>query len=263
MVNLSIRRKRSGVPVLSRREIDCIGERFVADFYPDALKEPQDLDVDSFAQNYLGMGLDYQYLSHCGVYLGMTVFNDTNALPVYNPAEQKAEYISARANTIIIDNSLLDASQEHRYRFTVGHECAHGILHGPYFRYDPRQLSWYDDSSVAMIQCRTDFGKTEKKNKKYWTEKDRMEWQANAFSSAVLMPKSMVLRVAEKIRRQYPGPEYETECAYCLAQETSDAFNVSFESATYRLKDLGVLSREIQLVPSVLNFIDVSKDEVS
>ena len=72
-----ITRKRSGVPVLSRKEIDGIGENLVGDFMPDALITPQEIDIDSFAQNYLGMDQDFQYLSHCGVYLGMTVFNDT------------------------------------------------------------------------------------------------------------------------------------------------------------------------------------------
>lgn len=73
MVRLNINRKRSGVPVLSRKQIDDIGERLVQDFCPDAMIHPQALDVDLFAQDYLGMEQDYQYLSHCGVYLGMTV----------------------------------------------------------------------------------------------------------------------------------------------------------------------------------------------
>lgn len=68
MVNLGIYKKRSGVPVLSEKDIDVLGEKLVADFCPDALKEPQALDMDSFAQNYLGMEQDYQYLSHYGVY---------------------------------------------------------------------------------------------------------------------------------------------------------------------------------------------------
>ena len=55
MVNLGIYKKRSGVPVLSGKDIDVLGEKLVADFCPDALKEPQALDMDSFAQNYLGM----------------------------------------------------------------------------------------------------------------------------------------------------------------------------------------------------------------
>ena len=107
MVRLNINRKRSGVPVLSRKQIDDLGERLVYDFCPDAMVNPQPLDVDLFAQDYLGMEQDYQYLSHCGVYLGMTVFNDTNKVVVFNPDKNEAEYISAKAGTIIIDNTLL------------------------------------------------------------------------------------------------------------------------------------------------------------
>lgn len=55
MVRLNINRKRSGVPVLSRKQIDDIGERLVQDFCPDAMIHPQALDVDLFAQDYLGM----------------------------------------------------------------------------------------------------------------------------------------------------------------------------------------------------------------
>lgn len=88
----------------------------------EALRTPQEIDIDLFVQDYLGMEQDFQYLSHCGLYLGMTVFNETDKIPVYNPAKYCAEYISAKANTVIIDNSLLEENQEHRYRFTMGHE---------------------------------------------------------------------------------------------------------------------------------------------
>ena len=76
-----IKRKRSGAPVLSRKEIDVIGQNIVGDFMPEALRSPQEIDIDLLAQDYLGMDQDFQYLSHCGVYLGMTVFNDTDKVP--------------------------------------------------------------------------------------------------------------------------------------------------------------------------------------
>lgn len=68
-----------------------------------------------------------------GVYLGMTVFNDTNKVPIYDPATNRAEYISAKARTVIIDNRLLDENQRHRFRFTLGHEGGHDIFHSGYF----------------------------------------------------------------------------------------------------------------------------------
>ena len=111
MYRPEIKRKRSGAPVLSRKEIDVIGQNIVGDFMPEALKSPQEIDIDLLAQDYLGMDQDFQYLSHCGVYLGMTVFNDTDKVPVYDPQNNCADYISAKAHTVILDKTLLEENQ--------------------------------------------------------------------------------------------------------------------------------------------------------
>ena len=258
MVRLNINRKRSGVPVLSRKQIDDLGERLVYDFCPDAMVNPQPLDVDLFAQDYLGMEQDYQYLSHCGVYLGMTVFNDTNKVVVFNPDKNEAEYISVKAGTIIIDNTLLESNQEHRYRFTMGHEAAgHGVLHGPYFSYDRNQLSLFDSSEVAMIQCRTDSSKVGQKDRKFWDDHDWMEWQANAMSSAFLMPKAMVHKVAEETRKKVSGNNPGL-LSYFMADAVSETFNVSHEAALYRLKSLGLVGADVQYQGSaVFDFLDL------
>lgn len=106
MFRPEIKRKKSGAPVLSRKQIDIIGEELVREFNPNALVTPQEIDIDLFAQDYLGMDQDFAYLSHCGVYLGMTVFNDTDKVPVYDPTTNTADYMSAKAHTVIIDNPI-------------------------------------------------------------------------------------------------------------------------------------------------------------
>ena len=58
MYRPEIKRKRSGAPVLSRKEIDVIGQNIVGDFMPEALKSPQEIDIDLLAQDYLGMDQD-------------------------------------------------------------------------------------------------------------------------------------------------------------------------------------------------------------
>jgi Zn-dependent peptidase ImmA (M78 family) len=250
MVNLNITRRKSGVPVLSKNEIDEIGEMLVGDFCPEALKEPTEIDIDLFVQDYLKMEQDFQYLSHCRVYLGMTVFNDTDKVPVFDPVQGRADYISAKAHTVIIDNSLLEPNQEHRYRFTMGHEAGHELLHTPCFEVDAKQMSLFDDFGMErspMIQCRVD---TKKLNvqRTTWTDHDRMEWQANALSAAILMPKSMVNVVVERMRKlNYVGYVLHSMEVYAV----SEAFNVSFESATYRLKQLGYIPKEEQMSATV------------
>ena len=43
-----------------------MGENLVDEFMPEALRTPQEIDIDLFVQDYLGMEQDFQYLSHCG-----------------------------------------------------------------------------------------------------------------------------------------------------------------------------------------------------
>ncbi len=231
MYTPTFRTNRANVPILSKDEIDNIGEGLVADFCPQALESPMEIDVDRFITRYLGMNQDFQYLTHCGVFLGMTVFNDTDRVIVYNPQQNRAEYIHARARTVIIDNSLLEDKQEHRYRFTAGHEAAHGILHAGYFADNPNQLSMFGSDYVPMVQCRVDNAKTYQTPVTKWTDKDRMEWQANRLASAILMPKSMVLKVAHEA-------EDNSSIANAGLEAVVEVFNVSTEAAFYRLKEL-------------------------
>ena len=156
MFRPEIKSKKSGAPVLSRKQIDIIGEELVREFNPSALVTPQEIDIDLFTQDYLGMDQDFAYLSHCGVYLGMTVFNDTDKIPVYAPVKKCAEYISASAHTVIVERTLLeDDKQEHRYRFTLGHEAGHDIFHPRYFKFDlgPLALLNLKIDVPPMILC--------------------------------------------------------------------------------------------------------------
>lgn len=263
MVDLHFPRKRSGVPVLSKKDMDALAERIMEDYNPDALKHPQPIDVDDFAQNYLGMEQDFQYLSHCGVYLGMTVFNDTDEVPVYNPNTNEAEYISARARTIIIDNTLLADNKEHRYRFTMGHEAAgHGVLHEEYFAYDPYQFSLMDESSTPMIQCRTDMTKLGSQRKSVvWGDREWMEWQANVMSSCFMMPQQAVRTVvAENHSKNNYLRNNKTALAYTDIKAVSQTFNMSTESALYRLKELELIPSDFSTCLAGLDFIDVLID---
>lgn len=254
MYRADIRRKRSGTPILSRKEIDMIGEELVKDFMPQVLDNPQEVDIDLFVQDYLRMDQDFQYLSHCGVYLGMTVFNDTEKIPIFDPVQQRADYISAKAHTVIIDKTLLAENQEHRYRFTMGHEAGHGYLHNEYFAYDPKQMTLFDAYPEAMIQCRVDKKKLNAVQPTEWTDKDWMEWQANALSSAILMPKSAVFKVLNNLKEKKIAKIVRT---YVEIATVARIFNVSNEAAMYRLKGLGMIQIDFQYNSSVIDCISI------
>lgn len=228
MYKPNIKLTKTGVPVLSKKEIDVIGEKLVGEFSPQALVTPQEIDIDLFVQDYLGMDQDFQYLSHCGMYLGMTVFEDTDKVPIFDPIQERADYISAKAHTVIIDRTLLEKGQEQRYRFTMGHEAGHEILHQKFY------------SHVPMVRCRIDLGKADRKPSAPWTDHDWMEWQANELSAAVLMPMSMVHAVAKEVKES--GVE-EYRLHYEMVGRIAEVFQVSLEAASYRLMHLGYLPK--------------------
>lgn len=213
-------------------EIEVIGENFIRDFCPKMLEHPEPLDIDSFLEVYLGLKLDFQYLSHNGVYLGMMVFNDTDKVVIYDPDNNRAEYLHADARTVIIDNSLLEENQEHRYRYTLGHEAGHDIFHSGYYGYNPNQISFFDRSEqLPMVQCRAANFSYNARGE--WTPEGTMERQANAFSAVLLMPETALKKVVERTLFKIKQPLMRP---YGLIGAVSKTFNVSPEAAKIRLE---------------------------
>lgn len=246
MYNPSFRMKSNNVPVLSKEEIENIAEKFLMDFNPETLVTPQPIDEDRFLTEYLGLEQDFQYLSHCGCYLGMLVFNDTNKVQVYDIYTERAEYISAKAGTVIIDNTLLEEGQEQRYRFTAIHEAGHWIFHRKKYYRDMAQISLFDFLDMPNIQCRTVSVDPKFKPIHKWDDNDTMEWQANYFSSAILMPKSMVLKICNnedyiehlRLMSWGDGKRYNE----LLIRKISNTFNVSKQAAEVRLNNLKIIN---------------------
>ena len=246
MYNPSFRTNRNSVPILSKKDIEAIGRNFIMDFCPDALVHPQAIDIEGFIECYLKMKLDYQYLSNDGRYLGMTVFNDTDKVIIYDPEKNQADYFHADARTVIIDNTLLSESQEHRYRYTLGHEGGHDIFHSAYYYFDPNQISMFDSipgDRMPMVQCRlSSYSEAPStRSRKIATDNDWMEWQANYFSSVLLMPKDALVKLSQE---QQPYKDKKVNEAL-LIFNASETFNVSAEAAAYRCKELGLVSPDM------------------
>ena len=225
----------SNFPILSKRDISVIAERYAREFMPEIVEDPQPFNVDGFAENYLGLQLDYQYLSNDARYLGMMVFNDTDRVIVYLPDADQAEYMHADQGTVIIDCSLLAKKQEHRYRFTMGHECGHWVFHRSYYGYDASQLNLFD-TQLPYIKCRESleydcYGFTNK-----WEDSKWMEWHADHFSAGLLMPETAVHLL---LNRELSGNSSEQRKITLV----SERFNVSEKAAFLRLQELGLIQQ--------------------
>jgi Zn-dependent peptidase ImmA (M78 family) len=176
----------------------------------------------------------------------MMVFNNTNRVPVFDVDTCRAEYISAKKGTILVDNNLLEDDKEVQYRSTVAHEAGHWILHNGVFAEDENQLSFFDSfdeqrKREPIIQCRSihigDSKGEVYRNLK--TDEDWMEHQAKHFSAALLMPKSTMIEFCNDIERRCEIiMDYKGKENYAMSQMVAKYFNVSFTSAVIRIKQL-------------------------
>ncbi len=242
MYEPQFRCRNNGVPILSHEDIESDAEMFVRDFDADALIHPKEINIEEFAEFYLGLTPEYNNLTHCGLILGRMVFNDSNKVPVYDTDTKRAEYIFARRGTVMIDNTL--QTDEHRFRSTMGHEVGHWIYHQPYFYRDPNQLVLFDNLDQTSTACRKsdiEGGDATQNNgrKNLCTDHDWLEHQAKYFSAAILMPRTAMRQICgdmgfrERLSGEFPGFELEM-----LSAEVADLFNVSSESAKIRIKQL-------------------------
>lgn len=133
MYEPKLRKRRSGLPIISHAEIDNHVEEYLKDYKPSLLAVPQTVDIEEFAEYYLDLNLDYVFLSHCGLILGRMIFQNEEWVPVYSPIEKRANYLCAERGTLLLDNTLLDDYKEYRFRSTIGHECGHWVFHSKYF----------------------------------------------------------------------------------------------------------------------------------
>ena len=119
------------------------------------------------------------------VYLGLSLdFDDLGfRLGIPNADVLGALWVDRRE--VFIDQSLdpyEHPDMEGRYNFSVGHETGHWCLHRPYIANAAAQSAMFNDSETEpTVICRTS------------QAKERIEWQADYFSSCFLMPRQNVL----------------------------------------------------------------------
>lgn len=256
MVRLNFRKKKNGVPILSKDEIEVLAERIINSYKPTNNFEAGSLDLEHFIECYMGLDMEYKDLSHNKSILGMMVF-DNCKVPVYDKERDKAKYIYVDEGTIIIDNSLLEEEQLRRGRFTFAHEASHWFLHRQIYQKDKNQISLFDtfevtEKELPLIKCRT----SDIENvgiRRLSTDNEFIEWQADYMASVLLMPKDAFAKTTREKLQSFTnskgfyemGTNWEmNSCAEVMAYELADIFEVSVTAARIRLKNLGLIREQ-------------------
>lgn len=237
MYQPKIRKLRSGIPILRNCEIDAHAEAFLRDYDDTLLTTPKPVDIESFAEFYLGLSLDYVYLSHCGLILGRMVFQEVEPVPVYLPNEKCADYLYAKRGTLLIDNTLLDDRKEYRLRSTIGHECGHWVFHSEYYagmnkRNHQKNIQLPELTGCKKTDIEGNAGVSGRR--RLTTDADWLEHHAKYFSAAILMPKTPFLQAVSELIGKGLLPEAE------LSEKLAVVFHVSPASVKIRLEQLSV-----------------------
>lgn len=241
MVQLNYRVRKGGIPILKDKQIDEDAEYLLSQYDSTLLTDPHPLDVDDFTERFLGFNIHFDNLSNNGCIWGRMVFNNRRIL-VYDPEKNDIDFHPVDANTVVIDNSLLDSPNEYALRSTMIHECGHGLYHGQIYRENDAQLSFFpvkNEEKIAITACRSkDIQGNGKRG--LVTDHDWIEHHAKYFSAAMLMNRPAMHIVCgnkelrKNLRAEVPGFELEY-----LASLVSDTFNVSPASAKIRINQLG------------------------
>ncbi len=237
------RTKPNGVPILSSDEIDLHAETIARELAPEIFSGTPDAPDLRRLLRYLG-GWHFagRYLSRSGTLLGLASFSG-GELTVTDRARRALDRLEIPPSTILVDRALFDPGLEAVFRFTLAHECGHALYHRK-FCADPANMEAYAAEGKAkhITDSEEEFGKRDQH--RIENDHDWVEWQANAFASAFLMPKTPVLRVLELVRADASPGTFLTDLCAMLA----DVFHVSASAAFYRMRELGIAGPGTEMI---------------
>ena len=160
------------VRYLSENEIEKEAELLLAE-YAETTDAPIKLPVpiDDITIYHLALRLDFADL------------HETLRIPMLRDQPDILGAIWVDTEAILIDRSLdpkNNPAMTGRYHFSVAHEVGHWRLHRSYVAKDASQASLFDGSAEPTVICRSG------------PAKEPIEWQADFFSSCLLMPRHRV-----------------------------------------------------------------------
>ena len=147
----------------------------------------------------MGLTIDYQKMDLDNTILGLTAFNN-GMLNVYSD-DDTLYPINVAKGTIIINKNLASYERlQGRFQYTLGHETGHWVLHQKLFYIDENQQTLFDD--MDNVEKNLICSKRDERfllRKSFKTDLDWIEWQADYFSSCVIMPREIFKKEYERL----------------------------------------------------------------
>lgn len=186
------------------------------------------VDVEAFIEDHLKADLD-QYADLESAVLGLTEFRTGHA-----PAVRINKDLTGSA----MDADWCPPGIHGRWRATLAHEAAHVVLHRMLFEVDANQSTLFGDETTGghdgeLLRClKRDVAHRA-------TTRDWREVQANRGMAALLMPKRVFVKAAQKA-----GIGSTPATTDAAARELAQKFGVSRQATTIRLRTVGLIRED-------------------
>ena len=225
-------RKRNGMYILKRDDMDDVATMLLTAYMPSALECPRPVQIEALARDGLHLTVETKTLGFTDAILGLTAFADVQDIPCldhrYHPMK-----IAVREGTILLHTML--SGKRARRRFTLAHEIAHWVLHRSFYSDGNQEFAF----RMPYVACRaSSIGQKQYAPK---TDEEWGEWQADALASSLLMPLSTFCQLADQMIRKrgrrhladWVDSEYID-----IVEGIANIFHVSNTAAEIRLKQL-------------------------
>ena len=230
------------VPYIPKESYEKRAEEILHKYYPEALKNPIQIDVGKFAER-LNLNVVKHRITKEGNIFGQIYFKTTN-IELYDEEQDVYKTFSIPANTVLVDEKTAFLHSFGSYNMTVIHECLHSLLHRKAF-----QFAQIMNSELSLLQCKTKgglVGVSDDSNAIY------MEIQANGIAPYILMPRKPFFEKTKAVMDMY-SQLYTDELDYIEKdiEDLANYFGVSIYAARKRMIEDG-----FDIAQGAFNWVD-------
>ena len=191
---------------ISQAEIEELCEAMLRQHLGQEEPIPQSVDIDGFVQNYLKCRILYETFAE----------NDPNKIgftgdgraPLKIKRNGQAISVVFPFKTIVLDRYLLRPEEHTHRRFTLGHEAGHLIS----MRINPESAACFH-----RIHDRERTYSLQEMQEIYSIH----EWQANTFSSSLLMPRPLMHETLQRFKTAEDGCRFTENLSFIREKRSS------------------------------------------
>lgn len=233
----------SGLPQVDIEFLENLGSEILREYQPWVFDVPCATNIYDLIYNHLHLEVYNEILSPDVSILGLISFKDQK-LPIYNNRMEKDSREVVVGN-IVIDPRLREIPT--RYRFTLGHEACHWILHRTFYENPNKRDYIFRHTGFSYVACKKDPKEYGRKNpKEAETDDEWVEWQSDNLTGAIFMPRETFIPAACQIMQ-----DLGYEDMYLVAgrrdpnrdvvlDQLASIFQVSRRSVKIRMRMLGL-----------------------